>query len=90
LLNYLRTKEIHMAVYEVRDWIAGRHRHQLGTALERVARFARRALNAVMRSRQQRVNDDIARYLERSGGRLTDQIERDIMRELMRNSNLRP
>ena len=79
-----------MAVYEVRDWIAARHRHQPGTALERVARFARRAFNALMRSRQQRVNDDIARYLERSGGRLTDQIERDIMQQLMRNWNLRP
>jgi uncharacterized protein YozE (UPF0346 family) len=79
-----------MAIYEVRGWIGGRHWLTPGTAVEQVARLARRAFDAVMLSRQKRVNDDIARYLERSGGRLTDQIERDIMQQLMRNWNLRP
>ena len=79
-----------MAIYEVRGRIAGRHWLTPGTAVEQVARLARRAFDAVMLSRQKRVNDDIARYLERSGGRLTDQIERDIMQQLMHNWNLRP
>ena len=78
------------AVYEAHRHVAGRRRREQGTVVEQVARVARQAFSALMRSRQQRVNEDIARYLERSGGRLTDQIERDIMQRLMRNWNLRP
>ena len=47
----------------------------------------RRVFDAVMRSR--RANADIARHLQLSGGRLTDEIEREMMQRLTRNWNLR-
>jgi hypothetical protein len=36
------------------------------------------------------VNEDIARYLHQSGGRLTDEIEREMMQQITRNWNFRP
>ena len=50
----------------------------------------RRVYNAVMRARARRANEDIARHLQHSGGRLTDEIEREMMQRLTRNWNLRP
>jgi hypothetical protein len=52
--------------------------------------FLRRVFEAAMRSRARRVNEDIARYLQHSGGRLTDEVEREMMQLLTRNWNLRP
>jgi hypothetical protein len=60
------------------------------TALERVLGLLRRVFDAVTRSRQRHVNEDIARYLHQSGGRLTDEIEREMMQQLTRNWNFRP
>jgi hypothetical protein len=50
----------------------------------------RRVFDAVMRSRARRANEEIARHLQYSGGRLTDEIEREMMQRLTRNWNLRP
>ena len=49
----------------------------------------RRVFDAVMRSRARRANEEIARHLQHSGGRLTDEIEREMMQRLTRNWNLR-
>jgi hypothetical protein len=43
-----------------------------------------------MRSRERHANEDIARYIQQSGGRLTDEIEREMMRRLTSNWNFRP
>jgi hypothetical protein len=60
------------------------------TAVERMRGLLRRIFDAVTRSRQRHVNEDIARYLHQSGGRLTDEIEREMMQQLTRNRNFRP
>jgi hypothetical protein len=59
-------------------------------AVELVLGLLRRVFDAVTRSRQRHVNEDIARYLHQSGGRLTDEIEREMMQQLTRNWNFRP
>jgi hypothetical protein len=42
----------------------------------------RRILNAVLNSRQRQADRQIAAFLARSGGRLTDDIERELMRRI--------
>jgi hypothetical protein len=79
-----------LTVHENIDRPAG-HRGRAGrTAVERVLGLLRRVFDAVTRSRQRHVNEDIARYLHQSGGRLTDEIEREMMQQLTRNWNFRP
>jgi hypothetical protein len=79
-----------LTVHENIDRPAG-HRGRAGrTAVERVLGLLRRVFDAVTRSRQRHVNEDIARYLQQSGGRLTDEIEREMMQQLTRNWNFRP
>jgi hypothetical protein len=79
-----------LTVHENVDRPAG-HRGRAGrTAVERVLGLLRRVFDAVTRSRQRHVNEDIARYLHQSGGRLTDEIEREMMQQLTRNWNFRP
>jgi hypothetical protein len=41
--------------------------------------FVRRVYDAIHDSRQRQADRDIAAYIERSGGRLTDSIERELM-----------
>jgi hypothetical protein len=79
-----------LTVHENIDRPAG-HRGRAGrTAVERVLGLLRRVFDAVTQSRQRHVNEDIARYLQQSGGRLTDEIEREMMQQLTRNWNFRP
>jgi hypothetical protein len=59
-------------------------------AAEREPGFLRRVFNAVMRSRARRADEDIARRLHHSDWRLTDEMEREMMRQLTRSWNLRP
>jgi hypothetical protein len=44
----------------------------------------RRLTDAVMKARQNQVDRELAQYLLRSGGRLTDGIERQMMEQLFR------
>jgi hypothetical protein len=46
----------------------------------------RRIFNAFMESRQRQVDRDIARFIARSGGRLTDDMERQMMQRLLTGS----
>jgi len=80
-----------MSVLTVHHGHAGPH-HGRGwnTAVGQAVGLARRAFNAVMRSRERHANEDIARYIQQSGGRLTDEIEREMMRRLTSNWNFRP
>jgi hypothetical protein len=79
-----------LTVHENIDHPAG-HRGRAGrTAVERMLGLLRRVSDAAMRSRQRHANEDIARYLHQSGGRLTDEIEREMMQQLTRNWNFRP
>ena len=79
-----------LTVHENIDRPAG-HRGRAGrNALERMLGLLRRVYDAAMRSRQRHVNEDIARYLHQSGGRLTDEIERKMMEQLTGNWNFRP
>ena len=62
-----------MSVLTSYDEIGRRASHNaLGHTIERVAGLFRRAFNAMIWSRQRQVNDSIARYLQQSGGRMTD------------------
>jgi hypothetical protein len=82
-----------MSVLTVHENIArpAGHRGRAGrTAVERMRGLLRRIFDAVTRSRQRHVNEHIARYLHQSGGRLTDEIEREMMQQLTRNWNFRP
>jgi hypothetical protein len=49
----------------------------------KLARLARRLTDALAAQRQSEVEREIARMLARSGGRLTDSMEREIMRKIM-------
>jgi len=42
----------------------------------------RRVFDAIQKSRQRRADLEIARYIARSGGRLTDSMERELMRRV--------
>jgi hypothetical protein len=44
----------------------------------------RRLANAVMKARQNQVDRELAQFLLRSGGRLTDDIERQMTERLLR------
>jgi hypothetical protein len=46
--------------------------------------FWRRFFNAVLEARQRKANDQLGEYLIRSGGRLTDDIEREMNHRLSR------
>ncbi len=52
----------------------------------RKAGVLRRLLDAVFQSRQRQADQEIARFIARSGGRLTDDLERQIMQRLMTSS----
>ena len=43
----------------------------------------RRIYDAILESRQRSANQEIARYLAQSGGRLTNNLEREVMERLM-------
>lgn len=42
----------------------------------------RRVFNAMIESRQRQTNRQIAHYLAQSGGRFSDEVERDLMRRV--------
>lgn len=46
--------------------------------------FFARALAAMMESRQRQANREIAQYLALTGGKLTDEVEREIERRYLR------
>ena len=46
----------------------------------------RRISNAIFESRQNQVDRDIARFVIRSGGRLTDEIEREMTQRLFKGN----
>jgi hypothetical protein len=48
-----------------------------------LARLARRLTDALAARRQREVDREIARLLARSGGRITDSLEREIMRKVL-------
>ena len=45
--------------------------------------LGRRLLDAMIQSRMRRAEHEIALYLERTGGKLTDDVERDIERHVL-------
>jgi hypothetical protein len=47
----------------------------------------RRIFDAIIESRQKQADRDIARFLARSGGRLTDDMERQMTQRLLRADN---
>ncbi len=49
----------------------------------KLARLARRLTDALEAQRQREVDREIARYLARSGGRITDGMEREIMQKVL-------
>jgi hypothetical protein len=49
----------------------------------------RRFLDAMMAARQRQADREIARFLQTRGGRLTDDIEREIERRFLRHSSER-
>jgi hypothetical protein len=64
------------------------HGFSLGQVLSPFATAARAAGKAILAAHTRRAERELARYLERSGGRLTDDIERRMMQSLT-GSNLR-
>ena len=49
----------------------------------KLARLARRLTDAIAAQRQRVVDREIARFLARSGGRITDSMEREIMNKAL-------
>jgi hypothetical protein len=54
-----------------------------GNAVANKAGVLRRIFEAIFESRQKQTDQDIARFLARSGGRLTDDIERVMTQRLL-------
>ena len=79
-----------LAAHQDIDRPTGHHGRATGSVVERVVGLLRRVFDAATRSRQRHVNEDIARYLDQYGGRLTDEIERKMMQQLTGNWNFRP
>ena len=52
-------------------------------AVANKAGVLRRIFDAIIESRQKRADRDIARFLARSGGRLTDEMEREMTQRLL-------
>ncbi len=52
-------------------------------AVANKAGVLRRIFDAIIESRQKQADRDIARFLARSGGRLTDDIEREMTQRLL-------
>jgi len=48
--------------------------------------FFRRLSDALIDSRQRKADRDVAAYIQRSGGRLTDSVERELMERLSRST----
>jgi hypothetical protein len=63
-------------------------RPETAARAEKLGRL-RRLANAVMRARQKQVDSELAQYVQRSGGRLTDDIERQMMQQLYGDWNFR-
>ena len=64
-------------------------RHEASTGANAVSNkngLLRRIFNAFMESRQRQVDQDIARFIARSGGRLTDDMEREITQRFLTGS----
>jgi hypothetical protein len=57
-------------------------------AVANKAGVLRRIFDAIVEPRQTQVDRDIARILARSGGRLTDDIEREMTQRLLTGRNL--
>ena len=51
----------------------------------KLARLARRLSDALAQQRQREVDREIARVLARSGGRITDSMEREMMRKALQS-----
>ena len=62
--------------------LAFRATHDATADTSRRSGFWRRLYEGFMASRQRRADLEIARYIERHGGVLTDDMERQIMRRL--------
>jgi hypothetical protein len=50
-----------------------------------ISRWLQRLAEHFMNMRQRRADAEIVRYLERTGGRLTDAVERDVMQHVFQN-----
>jgi hypothetical protein len=62
---------------------SGSHAPEAATAARPERKgFWRRVYEGIMASQQRRADREIARYIERHGGLLTDDMERQIMRRL--------
>jgi hypothetical protein len=57
-----------------------------GDAASNKLGLLRRILNIMLESRQNQVDRDIARFVIRSGGRLTDEIEREMTQRLFKGN----
>lgn len=64
------------------------HGFSLAHALSPIAALTRAIGKAILAAHTRRAERELARYLERSGGKLTDDIERRMMQSLT-GSNLR-
>jgi hypothetical protein len=51
------------------------------------AGILRRIVDAIVETRQKQADRDIARFLARSGGRLTDDMEREMTQRLLHTGN---
>ena len=63
------------------------HRFAPASSRTKKTGFFRSLLDAMILARQQEAEREIARYLERSGGKFTDESERDIERLLMKRAS---
>ena len=54
--------------------------------IERKVGILRRIFDAIIESRQKQVDRSIARFLAQSGGRLTDDMEREMMERLFKGN----
>jgi hypothetical protein len=61
--------------------------HNFAPTRDRKPGLFRRLLDAMMLARQREAEREIARYLERCGGKFSDETEREIERRYLSNPN---
>jgi hypothetical protein len=66
------------------EFVPFRSETTAGHAAERRPGILRRILDAIYESNRKKAERDIAHYIQRNGGRLTDDIERQIMERIVR------
>jgi hypothetical protein len=73
---------------DLAPYLRDKHSHRTNPVAKTV-NILRRAVNAILASRQRQADREIARFFAQSGGRLTDNLEREMTQRFLLGRNTR-